>query len=122
MNGRLSYALAMVLLMIRAVWGTMLVLSPARLVGGSPDREHRRLMLGARLLGARHLIQAGLLVRHAGEPPPRWSISVDAMHGASMLVLAVPRSNLRSVALRSAAVASGFAASSFAARSAMRKG
>lgn len=107
---------ATALLVTHAAWGTILVLWPATIIGASPDRGHRSVAFGARALGARHLIQAAALARHAGEPTPGWSMWVDATHGASMLALALTSSGLRPAALRSAAVASTFAAWSFAAR------
>jgi hypothetical protein len=67
------------------------------------------LVLTTRVL-ARHLIEAGLLVPHVDEPPPRWAVGVDALRGLSMLGVALSAARFRAPALASAGVASGLAA------------
>lgn len=94
------------LIILRGAWGAALVLAPDDLVGGS----ERSVKLGARLLGVRHLTEAGLMARRPAMPPPRWSIALDALHGLSMLALASLSRNLRGVAVRSAAGAFTFVA------------
>lgn len=87
------------LIAVRGAWGAMLVLAPAKLTGTrGPSTE----VTGARLLGVRHLAQAGLLARRPHAAPPGWSIAVDAAHGLSMVALAALSARFRAVALKSA--------------------
>ena len=73
----------------RAAYGAGMLLAPAsalsRLAGTPLDRPAVRV---ARVLGARHLLQATVLATHPG---PGWRLSgaaVDASHAVSMLALA----------------------------------
>jgi hypothetical protein len=73
----------------RAVYGAGLLLAPSSVLDAlarSPlDRPAVRV---ARVLGARHLLQAAVLATHPG---PRWRLAgaaVDGAHAASMLALA----------------------------------
>jgi hypothetical protein len=73
----------------RAVYGAGLLLAPSpvldALARSSLDRPAVRV---ARVLGARHLLQAAVLATHPG---PRWRLAgaaVDGAHAASMLALA----------------------------------
>jgi hypothetical protein len=61
-------------------------------------------------LGARQLVEGVVLARHPRDPPPEWSVTVDALHSLSMLGLAAITPRLRPAALRSAASALTLAA------------
>jgi hypothetical protein len=99
------------LIVIRSTWGTLLLLAPDRLVappgatGTNVPGGSRSVLVGARLLGVRQVLEASLLARHADQAPPVWSIAVDAVHALSMLGLAAAAPPLRGAALRSAACA-----------------
>ena len=74
---------------VRAVYGAALLLAPVGVLSspaGSPlDPPAVRV---ARVLGARHLVQAAVLARHRA---PGWRLAgaaVDGAHAASMLALA----------------------------------
>jgi hypothetical protein len=99
---------------IRATYGVMLVAVPGVVIhlatGQPPGRRACRI---ARLLGARHLVQAavsalapmpGVLAAGAG---------VDVLHTASMLMLAAVDRRARRVALTDAVAESLFAAAGF---------
>ena len=96
-----------VLITTRVTWGALLVISPQRVLA-EPAPGYVRAT--ARVLGARHLVEGAVLVRHPRRPPPEWSIAIDVLHGLSMLALAAVRPSLRSDAMRSAAGAMTLAA------------
>lgn len=96
---------------IRASYGVALLMAPGAVVylgtGRYPGRRARRV---ARLLGARHLIQAGV---SAFAPLPgvlAVGAGVDALHAASMLMLATVGRGMRRAALTDALAAALFAA------------
>lgn len=103
---------------VRGGWG-ILALSLPDLVAGRvlhvpPDRRTRAVI---RVLGARHCTQA---VLSGGTPTPRVlavGAGVDAVHGLTMLVLAVLDRPHRRLALTSAALAAAFAAAGVASAS-----
>lgn len=98
------------LLLTRAVWGASLLLAPDRLLAHVGDRstEVERM---TRVLGARHLAEAVILIARRGtRPPPRWPIAVDAVHALSMLALAAMVPRHRRAALSSAGIAGGLVA------------
>jgi hypothetical protein len=64
----------------------------------------------ARVLGARQLAEAVILLRSPERRPPIWAIAVDLVHAASMLAVAAASPAVRRDALRSAAVASALSA------------
>jgi len=99
-----------VLTATRIVSGTVLLVSPDRVLAKCPDPVPGYARTAVRVLGARQLIEGAVLARHARRPPPEWSIAVDALHGLSMLALAAARPGLRPAALRSAASAVTLAA------------
>ena len=74
-------------------------------------RLDRRARLVLRVLGARHLIQAGVV---SSAPAQRWALvigcGVDAIHAASMLLLAAVDRRRRRLAGAAAGVAGAFAA------------
>lgn len=99
---------------IRAGYGVMLIAAPGVVIhlvtGQPPGRRACRL---ARLLGARHLVQAAV---SAFAPMPgvlAAGAGVDALHTASMLMLAAVDRGARRVALTDALAESLFAAAGF---------
>ncbi len=94
------------LIAIHGVWGAALLLFPERFIRRTGS-QHPAAALGvaARVLGARHVSEAGLLARSPHRPPPRWPIAIDALHAASMLGLAAASPRLRGNALASATIA-----------------
>jgi hypothetical protein len=94
----------------RAAYGAVLIIVPGRLISARTGRAaSRRACLVARVLGARHLIQA--LV--CGTMPTRWLIragtAADLLHAGSMVALAAEDSGLRPALLTDAGIAAGFA-------------
>ena len=89
----------------RIAWGTVLLLSPQRMLSKCPEPVPGYARTGVRILGARQLIEGAVLARHPRNPPPEWSIAVDALHALSMLGLAALQPGLRPAALRSSAAA-----------------
>jgi hypothetical protein len=99
----------------RVSYGTALLLAPGVAIflvtGHLPGRRARRV---ARLLGARHLAQAALT---AVVPLPEVFMvgaGVDALHAASMVILAAVDRTARRAALADAAVEAAFAATGLA--------
>jgi hypothetical protein len=99
--------------LVRGAYGAALLLAPARVLRAAVDAPLDRAALRvARVLGARHLVQAAVLATH---PRPSWRLAgaaVDAAHGASMLAVArwSPQPGHRRLAGHSARTAGGFAA------------
>lgn len=98
------------LIAIHAALGLGLVLSPSRLLPVGRGSRPRLAVIAARILGGRHLTEAGLLALHPDEPPPRWSFVADGLHGLSMLGLALVSPRARRDALASATLALSLAA------------
>ncbi|SDK43276.1 hypothetical protein [Arthrobacter sp. ok362] len=98
---------------VRAAYGMSELLAPdfvsGRLLGEAPDGRARAVI---RVLGARHLLQAVLTAR-AGRTAHRVGGSVDAVHAASMIVLAALDGRHRRSAAANAALALVFAAGEF---------
>jgi hypothetical protein len=96
-------------LAIRVGWGLTLIFMPGavlRLFGGADEgRGPRRVM---RILGFRHLFQAGLEYRLGGDTR-EIGIGVDLLHGATSVVFGVMTPRWRRAALSDAVVATGFA-------------
>ncbi len=102
--------------MIRVGYGTALVLLPGTTIflatGRLPGKRARRV---AQVLGVRHLAQAALTA--AAPRPGVFAIGwqVDAVHAASMLLLAAVSRACRSAALTDALTEAAFAAAGFSA-------
>jgi len=101
---------------VRATYGAALVLVPGPVIwlatGQLPSRRTCRV---AQVLGIRHLIQAGLT---AAAPEPAVLATggqVDAVHAASMLLLAAVSRAGRRAALTDALTEAAFAAAGFSA-------
>ncbi|MHB1571520.1 MAG: hypothetical protein ACYCXW_10575 [Solirubrobacteraceae bacterium] len=94
---------------VRAGWGLLLVLAPARLVTCVPGVKltgRRRAV--ARILGARHALQGTAAL--AGSELAQTAWWVDGLHAASMLALAIAAPSERRLASSDATVAAAFAA------------
>ncbi len=99
-------------LVARVAWGGLLVARPAaglRVLGGRTRPSAERV---ARVLGARHLVEAALEWRH-GTRWRRAGAVVDGLHGASALAFAVADQRWRRAALTDAAIAATFAVIGF---------
>jgi hypothetical protein len=100
----------------RATYGAALVLAPdpaIRLATGHlPSRRACRV---ARVLGARHLIQAGLTAAAPGRALFALGGQVDTVHTASMLLLAAVSRAGRRAALTDALTEAALAAAGFSA-------
>ncbi len=92
----------MELIACHGAWGAALLLLPRRFIRHPASA---RLVVAARVLGARHICEAGLLAHVPQRPPPRWPIVVDALHAATMFGLAAAGPRLRVSALASATIA-----------------
>lgn len=99
------------LLGTRACYGVALVLAPGASIhlatGRSPGRRTRRV---AQVLGARHLIQAALSALAPQPTVLAVGAAVDALHSASMVLLAIADRGTRRVALTDAFAEALFAA------------
>lgn len=105
-----------VLQLIRAGYGTVLVLAPGPAIGLVTGRvPSRRVCRVAQVLGIRHLIQAALTAVAPQSAVFALGGQVDAVHTASMLLVAVRPAGRRAAltdALAEAALATaGFSAS-----------
>jgi hypothetical protein len=107
-------AAARVLQVVRAGYGAALLLLPGpviRLCTGRPASHRTRNV--ARVLGARHLVQAAVT---AGSGPSAESLgigaAIDITHAASMAGLAVADRRVRRVTLTDAMIEIAFAAAS----------
>jgi hypothetical protein len=90
---------------VGAAWGLALIAQPRRVLrvidGSVPPG--RPLLMGTRVLGARHLGQAlGLVLRP--DVAARWGAGVDLVHAVSMLGLAAAEPRRRRPELVSAGV------------------
>jgi hypothetical protein len=100
----------------RAGYGAALLLAPVltiRLATGSPPGRRARRV--ARLLGARHLAQATLTTFAPLPGAFAAGAGVDALHAASMLILAAGDRAARRAALTDTAAEAAFAAAGLAA-------
>ncbi|MHB8533019.1 MAG: hypothetical protein ACYDC2_09895 [Solirubrobacteraceae bacterium] len=87
--------------------GVLLLTAPQRLLRCLPRERADTFARGfARLLGARHLVQAAIIARRHTRNWVLAGAAVDAVHAASMVCLARLMPARRELALTSAAVAS----------------
>jgi uncharacterized membrane protein len=97
----------------RAAYGVTEICAPrwgvGMLLGRAPDRKTAAVI---RVLGARHLIQA-LMTHRKGQSAHRIGGTVDLLHAASMVGIAVRYKKHRSPALLSAAIAAVFGVGEF---------
>lgn len=93
------------------LYGSVLLLAPGEVLHAlSHEPIDRRALTFARVLGARHLLQAVIVDRHASKRRLRAGALVDAGHAVTMVVLAVLRPERRWLAGGSALAAATFAA------------
>ena len=95
---------AWALTLVRGGYGAVLVCAPGLLIALTGDPAPRRAGAVARLLGVRHLVQAGLTVAalraEPGSPVPlALGAAVDVLHASSMVGLALVDRGARRVAL-----------------------
>jgi hypothetical protein len=93
----------------RAGYGVALIGVPGLLIGMTGEKPGPRARAVARVLGARHLIQAGVTaVSQLGDPGGSVVLgggaAVDLLHATSMVVLGAADSQVRRAALSDAAV------------------
>ena len=93
----------------RAGYGVALIGVPGLLIGLTGQKPGPRACAVARVLGARHLIQAGVTaVSQLGDPGGSVVLgggaAVDVLHATSMVVLGAADSQVRRAALSDAAV------------------
>ena len=107
---------ARTLQLLRAAYGTALILAPSPTIHLATGRvPSRRTCQVAKLLGARHLTQTA-----STAIAPRSAVfaaggQVDTLHAASMLLLAVTDGSGRRAALADALTEAAFAAAGFSA-------
>jgi hypothetical protein len=104
------------LAVVRGAWGAALLAAPGRLIAlvpGARCAPPERAI--ARVLGARHVLQAGAAL--AGSQIARRAWWVDALHCASMVALAIALPASRRLAGADATIAAAFAAATRAGNS-----
>ncbi len=103
------------LLIARAGYGMLLILAPGPAIRLATGRlPSRRACRVARVLGARHLIQAALTAAAPGPAVFAIGAQIDAVHTASMLALAAVRRADRRAALTDAVAEAALAAAGLA--------
>ncbi len=101
---------ASLLIAVRVLWGTALLITPEALLRDLPhQRIDRPARMFARVLGARHLVQAVITGRGGTRGWVRVGAAVDATHAATMTGLAVLAPDRRKLALTNVATATGLA-------------
>jgi len=105
----------------RLMWASVLLVAPSRLVAltatgprvgsgsGDPAQAGAGEVATARVLGARHVVQATVELA-CGPCWRRTGVVVDVAHGVSMLAIAAASPRWRRAALSDASVAAAFAA------------
>ena len=95
---------------VRAGWGAVLVLCPAAVTGAvSGGPVDHRTVVAARVLGARHLLEAAVVTYRPVPVVTAVGASVDAAHALTMGALAVADPGRRRLAATTAVAAAGFA-------------
>ena len=95
---------------LRASWGAGLLASPQHTLGPISGGLDERASLVARVLGARHLLQA-LVLAHAGRRGLQVGIATDVLHATSMVALAALDPSHRRACLTDAGLAAAWALS-----------
>ena len=106
---------AWLITLARAGYGMALISVPGLLIGLTGQKPGRRACTVARVLGARHVIQAGVTAAsQLGDPGGSvvlgGGVAVDVLHATSMVVLGAADVRARRVVLNDAVVEMGFAA------------
>jgi hypothetical protein len=101
----------LVLASTRAAWGVALLTVPGRLIRWAGGDDSQRARAVGRLLGARHLVQAGLVA--AGWRPAVWPLgpAADVAHAATAASLAAADRRWRRVGIIDTVLALSFASS-----------
>lgn len=108
-EGELSLPMV-ALIAARVVAGTALLVAPGRVLGNLPHQEIKgAARTFARILGARHLVEAAVLLRGHGHHRVLFGAGVDGVHAATMFGLAATRPDERRLALTNAFAASALA-------------
>jgi hypothetical protein len=119
LNARRSHprrpGLPWLLTLVRAGYGVGLVSAPGLLIGLTDAAPGRRECAVARVLGMRHLLQAGLTVAAGRADPDNLVVLgggavADLLHAASMLALGAVDSGVRRTVLTDAALETALAA------------
>ena len=97
---------------LRAGWGLTLLLVPGRLL---PREAPAGVVPAARVLGARHLLQAAASVAAPAGPVAVLGTVVDTLHTGTCLVLAAAAPRWRRIALLDAVIESGLTAGAWSA-------
>ena len=96
---------------VRLLYGSVLLLAPRAALHELPHgRVDWRALTLARVLGARHLLQAAVVGSHGSERWLRAGAVVDAGHAATMVAFAALRPERRALAGANALVAASLAA------------
>ncbi len=107
--------MARALIVVRVLWGTVLLIRPEVVLRNLPHQRIDGAARGfARVLGARHLTQAAITSR---DGPQRWLMAgamVDAIHAGTMAALAALAPDRRKLALTNVATATALAAAGVA--------
>ena len=91
------------LIAVRTMAGATLLFAPRRVLGVLPGhRSDPATRTAARLIGARNLIEAGLLWRRPTRRRILIGVGIDVTHSATMVALAVARPKYRGPSLSSA--------------------
>jgi hypothetical protein len=103
-----------ILIVVQALWGAVLLLEPGMVLmalgGANEARTPKRIL---RILGARHLLQAGA-EQYFGAEAFKLGACVDGLHALSGMGFACFDARWRRAALTDAAITGGFAACSLA--------
>lgn len=95
----------------RSAFGALLLVAPGAIIGPIETRSDRGPRAIARVLGARHLVQAALVGRHRSPALAIGGAGVDSIHAAVAVAVAAVDARHRRVALANAATAAALAAS-----------
>jgi hypothetical protein len=102
---------------VRAGWAVVLLVAPERVLrAGGEGAVTPAAVAAARVLGARHLVQAGVNAATGGGAVAALGAVVDALHATSCVGLAAVSPRWRRIAALDAVVEAGFAAADFAGR------
>jgi hypothetical protein len=99
---------------LRLGLGLALVVAPTKVLVACGGEDDRRARIVARVLGARHLVEAGVLVRFDTAPVALAGAAVDGIHAATALAFAAADGRRRRLALLNAAGALFFTAAGIA--------
>ena len=87
---------------LRLGWGCLLIVLPRQLLRLLGAGQTHSVVIAARVLGARHLIEGGAMAFERRGQPPVWISAADVLHALSMLSLATACPRFRRPALASA--------------------